>query len=148
MNDTQLPRGRYGPNHPEVIAFIDGLPLVTPTRWAERAGGWTAEALARREIVADHASFMAIKWGFITPFDAAGEKAWEIAYAAVAPFAAISFDADYALGYTRTAASEASLAAQALVIRAFLTREDFLEIFHPMPRAGFDPDNLIETRPN
>ena len=143
MTDAQQFTPRYGANHLQVVEYLYRLGQVTPDQWRARYGGWTTENLASRNRLADYVSLVAIERGMVEAFDQAGRIAWNIAYAAVEPFANAEFDPDFALGYMRTAASEASLAAQALVMRPMIFPDEFAELYNPMPRAGINPDTLL-----
>lgn len=133
----------FGTNHDEVVAFLEWIPTIEPGQWGARMVLWSAQELADREVLADHASIMAIKWGYVGRFDLAGERAWESAATAIPPLFLPHNDPKIVNEYVATAASEASLAAQALVVRPFLTPEYFDKLFFPMNLAGFEPARLV-----
>lgn len=128
----------YGANHDEVVAFLVWLPTIEPGQWGNRMVLWSAESLAERETLADRASFIAIKWGYVQRFDVAGEQAWETTSASFAPLFPANNDPELVKDYVATAASEASLAAQALVLRPFLAPDHFEKLFFPMNFADFE----------
>jgi pimeloyl-ACP methyl ester carboxylesterase len=116
--------GKYGPNTESVEAFLAQLPGLDYAAWAAaRAAAWDAEADAAWD--AAWAAARAAAWA------AERAAAWAAAWAAAR---AAAWAAARAAAWD--AARAAAWAAEALVVRDLITREQFDIITGPMRAAG------------